>query len=515
MDLSLPIDVLAVLNHLQSNGFEAYVVGGAVRDLFLSKETPTDWDFTTNATPDQIQALFENSFYENEFGMVGVDRNHVREQFGLPLLDFSQQDNKQYNQVIQVEEATKIHESLTTHNSKLITQNGKKDHVFEITTFRSDGVYSDFRRPTQVTWGETLEGDLRRRDFTINSIAIHVDFQEATYEELIKSSTKENIILSKQSMKLIDPYGGLVDLTKQHIRTVGPASDRFKEDALRMLRAIRFAVQLHFTLDQEILSAIKQHHELITHVSWERIRDELLKMLSTDHPAKAIEYLDTTGLLAHILPELLQAKGVEQAGHHTTDVWTHSIDALRECPSRDPIVRLATLVHDIAKPQTFRRTKNNITFYNHEVIGARVAKNIALRLRLSKHDTQRMFLLVRYHMFHYQPKMTDAAIRRFMRKIGLENVNDVLDLRIADRLGSGSRETSWRLEEMKQRMLSQLHQPFSVTDLAINGHDLMEELKLKPGPQLGIILKQLCELVIENPKMNNKEKLIEGAKKLI
>lgn len=511
MDLRLPIDVVAVLHQLQTNGYEAYIVGGAVRDLFLSKEIPTDWDFTTNATPTQIQAFFPESFYENDFGTVGIDRKHIREQFSLPELKSDEEKSGAYNQVINLDEATKIHESLKNDKRQLVQQEPSKE-VFEITTFRSDGSYTDFRRPDHVTWGQTLEEDLRRRDFTINAMAIFVDFQEFDFKTIEK---EETIKIPEKSIQLIDPFGGASDLAKHHIRTVGKATDRFQEDALRMLRAIRFAVQLHFYLDDEVLIAIKKNNQLIQHVSWERIRDEFLKMLASDHPAKSIEFLDETGLLPFILPEVMEMKGVQQGGHHTTDVWVHSIDALRECPSKDPIVRLATLLHDIAKPQTFQRTKNGITFYNHEVIGARVAKKIAERLRLSKRDIQRIFLLVRHHMFYYQPTITDAAIRRFMRKIGLENINDVLDVRIGDRLGSGSKETSWRLEEMKERMLSQLHQPFSISDLAIDGNDLMKELNLKPGPILGKLLKHLFELVLDNPDKNNKEKLLEEAKKYI
>lgn len=511
MNLKLPVDVVAVLQQLQSNGFEAYIVGGAIRDLFLSKEVPTDWDFTTNATPVQIQALFTESFYENEFGTVGIDRQHVREQFSLPALSSEHAEKTSYNQVIQVEEATKMHESLQSSKEQVASSKlHSEKQVFEITTFRSDGTYSDARRPDQVTWGQTLEEDLRRRDFTINAMAIFVDFKEFDY-----AKTSDIVEIQEKHVQLVDPFNGLVDMHKHHIRTVGKASDRFQEDALRMLRAIRFAVQLHFQLDPEVLTAVKKYSPLIQRISWERIRDEFLKMLASDHPAKAVEYLDETGLLQYILPELVAAQGVEQGGHHTTNVWTHSIDALRECPSKDPIVRLATLLHDIAKPQTFQRTKTTITFYNHEVIGARVAKKIADRLKLSKQDAQRIFLLVRHHMFYYQPNMSDAAIRRFMKKVGLENINDILDVRIGDRLGSGARETSWRLEEMKDRMLSQLHQPFSITDLEINGTEIMEELSLKPGPILGKILHELFERVLEEPELNEKEKLIELARDYI
>ena len=187
---------------------------------------------------------------------------------------------------------------------------------------------------------------------------------------------------------------------------------------------------------------------------------------------------------------------------------------MRYCPSTDPVVRLATLLHDIAKPQTQAITPETITFYNHEVVGARTARSIAQRLRLSKKDVDRIFTLVRFHMFYYQPHNTDASIRRFMRKVGLANIDDILDLREGDRLGSGARKTSWRLEEMKQRMMEQLHQPLDVTDLALNGHDLMTELELKPGPEIGRILNSLFELVLDQPELNQRQSLLQEARTL-
>lgn len=512
MTIQIPNDVRAVLSALQKAGFKAYLVGGAVRDLLMHPENkPTDWDFTTDATPEEVLALFSESFYENEFGTVAVSRNHLREQFGLPAeekelsnAENTRQAENSTQKVIDLESAGKIHKSLLSQPTPLmdtgsvqradqpqITNHLQQKQIFEITTFRSDGVYKDFRRPEQVTWGKIIEDDLQRRDFTINAMAIQVSDMDHT---------------------LIDPHHGQADITAAMIRTVGDPASRFQEDALRMLRAIRLSVQLNFAIDEATWDAIIQHAGLIQHVSWERIRDEFLKMLASDFPREAIELLDQSNLLCFILPELLEAKGVEQGGHHTTDVWTHSLDALGSTPSRDPVVRLATLLHDIAKPQTFDRQHGTITFYNHEIIGARVAKNIAERLKLSKHDSQRIFLLVRHHMFYYQPENTDAAIRRFMRQVGLENINDIIDLRIGDRLGSGARETSWRFEEMKQRMQEQLHQPFAVTDLAIDGNDLMREFKLKPGPHIGKILHTLFEQVLENPELNTKAALLEKAK---
>jgi len=206
---------------------------------------------------------------------------------------------------------------------------------------------------------------------------------------------------------------------------------------------------------------------------------------------------------------------MQQRGHHVSDVWTHSLDALRHCPSSDPIVRLATLLHDIGKPLTYKEENESITFYNHDIVGSRIASKIARRLRLTNKDVQRIFTLVRYHMFHYQPNHSDASIRRFIRRVGFENIDDILDLREGDRLGSGAKKTSWRLEEMKERIIEQLNQPMGLDDLNINGHDLMQELQLKPGPILGQILDKLLEKVLENPDLNEKEKLIAEAKNIL
>jgi putative nucleotidyltransferase with HDIG domain len=320
------------------------------------------------------------------------------------------------------------------------------------------------------------------------------------------------IEVTPEHYTLHDPHSGEQDLANQLIKTVGDPHRRFQEDALRMLRAIRFSVQLNMRIEAETYHALQTHHELLSHISLERIRDEFLKMLVSNYPKEAIELLDETQLLYYIIPELLDAKGVKQGGHHTTDVWTHSLDALAECPSSDPVVKLAALLHDISKPETFALVNSLPTFYNHEILGSRKAKKIAQRLRLSNFDVDRIFILVRHHMFHYQPEHTDAAIRRFMRKVGLENIDDMLDLREGDRLGSGARKTSWRLEEMKERMIEQLHQPMDVTDLAINGTDLMTELQLVPGPVIGKLLHALFEQVLDNPELNTKERLIEKAR---
>lgn len=511
MTISLPIESLFILYVLKKAGFEGYIVGGAVRDL-LQGVPSKDIDLTTNATPEQINELFPESFYENQFGTVSITRTHTREQAGLPILSEQTLEDRQL--AVDPFTATKLHSSLSI-KTPVSAYKKTQEPLYEITTYRSDGVYSDHRRPETVTWGTSLEEDLKRRDFTINAMALSVTNEKL--QELFETATPPNeVTLTESEYQLIDPHNGLQDLNWKLVKSVGPAAQRFQEDALRMLRAIRFAVQLGFTIDPEIVTAIKQHAELLRHISGERIRDEFFKMLLSDRPKQAILLLDQTGLLAIFLPELVATKNVQQGGHHTTDVWTHSIDALEASPSHDPVVKLATLLHDIDKPATFNKTsEGNITFYNHEVVGARTARIIGERLKLSRKDLDRIFLLVRFHMFHYQADHTDAAIRRFMRKVGLENLNDMLDLREADRLGSGAKKTSWRLEEMKQRMIEQLNQPFDVTDLAVNGTDLMKELDIPPSPMIGHILHQLLEEVLENPELNTKETLVQRAREII
>ncbi|MCA9370253.1 HDIG domain-containing protein, partial [Candidatus Woesebacteria bacterium] len=465
MKIVFPTAVLQVISLLQEAGFEAYVVGGAVRDVVLSEAQGVvkDFDITTDATPEEIQAVFPESFYENTFGTVSVTLEHLAEQLGVPVPEMSKQEQHE-DVFLTRSQIGKVHVSLKQAGepAQIISKEPLLKPI-EITTFRSDGAYSDGRRPDSVVWGHTLGEDLERRDFTINAMALAVPQAKQWLKQTAELLTL--ITLEKDAVVLYDPFDGLDDLATHTIRCVGEPNLRFGEDALRMLRAIRFSVQLNMQIERATYDAIAANHQLTAKMSWERIRDEFLKMLSSPFPKEAIELLDETGLLQYIMPELLAGKGCSQGGHHTTDVWTHSLDALAECPSPDPIVRLATLLHDIGKPQTRRQVGNTITFYNHEIVGARMAKTIARRLALSKRDAERVYVLVRHHMFYYQTENTDASIRRFMRTVGLANINDILALREGDRLGSGARKTSWRLEEMKERMLEQLNQPFAVTDL--------------------------------------------------
>ncbi|NMC36179.1 HD domain-containing protein [Candidatus Beckwithbacteria bacterium] len=455
MNLQVPVLVEKVLNYLQEHNFEIYIVGGSVRDVLLDKQVK-DWDFTTNAKPEQLQELFPESFYDNGFGTVGVTVEELIAQFSLQNYEFAK-------------------EGLELGD------------VFEITTYRTEGTYSDFRRPDEVAWGETIEDDLKRRDFTINALAL----------------SKKN-----GEFELIDLFGGQEDLKQKQIKAVGDPKLRFSEDALRMLRAVRLAAQLGFLIEANTLSAIKDNAPLLKHISGERIRDELLKMLVAPYFTDGMKLMLATGLLHYVLPEMEETVGVEQAGHHTKDVWHHSLDAAAACPSPDPIIRLATLIHDSGKAKAYRKQNGKITFYGHEVVSGRLAKKIGERLHLSNRDKERLFILVRYHMFAYNPEMTDAAIRRFIRKIGLENINDMMMLRIGDRVGGGSRQTSWRLRELQQRIGQVLYTPMQIKDLKVSGHDVMEILGISGGPKVGEILNILFEEVMENSNKNDRDYLL-------
>ena len=451
MKLPLPKEVKAVMEKVKKAGFEVYIVGGCVRDMLLGIETK-DWDFTTNGAPSQIQKLFPDSFYDNKFGTVGI-----------PI------------------------KQLTTHNSQPTT-------IYEITTFRSEFGYSDHRHPDKIAWGKTLEEDLQRRDFTINAMAYDGD-------------------------QLIDLYDGKTDLNKRLIKAVGDPNLRFQEDSLRLMRAIRIATELRFVIDENTFAAIKQNAHLLSKISTERIRDELLKILKSNYPADGIKLLRNSGLLSLILPELEKCFGVEQKSpkrHHLYDVGTHLLLSLKHCPSKDPIVRLATLLHDTGKPVTFNKGVDGIiTFYNHEIISASIVRNVSERLHLSKYDKDKLVRLVRFHQFTVDERQTDKALRRFIKNVGIENLNDMLDLRVGDRLGGGARETSWRLELFKKRLLEVQKQPFTVTDLKADGHDIMKIYNIGPGPLVGAVLNMLFNDVVEGKIKNERELLLKRVEKLI
>lgn len=451
----IPNNILDVYNKIQSAGFEVYFVGGCVRNL-LMKIPVKDWDLTTNTTPEELLKIFPSGFYDNQFGTVGVP-----------------------------------------------VETGKKP--LEITTFRTEKNYTDRRRPETVEWGKTIEEDLSRRDFTINAIALRL----TTFAQGKPSK-----------YEIIDLFGGQQDIEKKIIRAVGDPQKRFKEDALRLMRGVRIATQLSFTIDEKTWNAILEDAELLSAISRERIRDELLMILASDFPYEGVMLLKNANLLQYIIPELLEGVGVSQerpGRHHKTDVFTHNIMSLKHCASKDPIVRFAALIHDIAKPRVQTLDKQGLViFHNHEIISAKMAYEICDRLRFSKKERGRVINLIRWHMFTVDEKITDAAIRRFIRRVGVENVKDMIDLRIGDRLGGGTqRAESWRLKLFKKRIEEQLQPaPFSINDLAVDGNDVMQILNIKPGPIIGKILQKLFEEVDEDLEKNNREYLEKRVKEL-
>ena len=447
LEKKIPLQISKVFQKFQKAGYEIYMIGAGSRNLLTGKEIVNP-DFTTNATPAEIQKLYPQSFYDNKFGTVGI---------------------------------------------KIDNQ------IYEITTYRQEWGYSDRRHPDKILFGKRLEDDLPRREFTISAIAI--------------GPGKE-----KKGLEIIDLFKGQEDLKKKIIRAIGNPEERFTEDALRLMRAIRFSTQLGFTIEEKTFQAIKDSTKLINEIADERVREELIRILKTDHPADGMMLLKNSGLLEEILPELEKAFAVPQKSpgrHHLYDVGTHSLMSLKHCPSEDPIVRLAVLIHDLGKVATFKKLENGtITFYNHEVVSTSIARNFAQKYRFSKKDREKLVTLVRWHQFTVDERQTDSAIRRFIRHVGKENLKHILDLRVGDRLGGGARETSWRLEKFKQRLIEVQKQPFSVTDLKVSGHEVMKALGIQSGPQVGRILNKIFKEVVEEGLTNEKKSLLKRVKEV-
>jgi len=472
MDYSvIPSPVLSVLDTLKKHGYQWHIVGGCVRDIFLGRE-PKDWDVTTDAKPEEVLGLFPDSFYENDFGTVGV-------------------------------KVTPFH------------KDGRPDRehdVIEVTTYRMESEYSDRRRPDQVSFVSSLPEDLSRRDFTMNAIALEVIGSE--------SSSPED-----RTIDIIDPFHGQEDIRRKLIRTVGNPEQRFGEDALRMMRAIRLYAELrepgiegpeNWRIEGPTLEAAKKHAELLSHVSRERVRDEFSRIILSGSPSEGVELLRTTGLLRDIIPELEEGVGVGQNLHHTYEVYEHNLLALRTCPSRKLEVRLASLLHDIGKPKTKRGEGYRSTFHNHDHVGARMTRDILRRLRYPVSVVDKATLLVDNHLFYYNVgEVTEASVRRLIRRVGLENMKDLMDVRIADRLGSGvPKAKPYKLRHLEYMIEKVSHDPVSVKMLAINGTDLIKSLGLKPGPKIGAILDVLLSEVIEDPSLNLRETLLSRAEAL-
>jgi len=436
----LPGAVLHLLDTLWKGGHAAYVVGGCLRDALLGRE-PADWDLTTDAPPERIAALFPRSLYENRFGTVVV-----------------RHDGAQY----------------------------------EITAFRRDVSYSDFRHPDAVEFGESIEEDLARRDFTVNAMAWGARPGEKP--------------------TFVDPHAGREDLTLRLLRAVGDPDRRFEEDALRMVRAVRLAARLDFAIEPGTLAAIRRNAPLVAHLSGERILVELTKLLAAERPSVGLRPLADSGLLAVLAPELDRQRGLAQNKIEGEDLWDHTVRTV-DAAACEPILRMAALLHDIGKPDTLADGH----FHNHEVVGAQMARAYLAQLHAGRELQDGVSHLIANHMFAYQPAWSDAAVRRFVRKARPEWVRSLLALRAADNQGSGQPADAGDLAELSRRIEAELAAKVVLdrNQLAVDGSDLIAELNLSPGRLLGVLLDELTERVIVEPKLNERATLVQLAQELI
>lgn len=448
-------DILKKMNEIfVQHGYKAYLVGGAVRDMLMGKE-PHDWDVTTDATPEQVMSIFRKVI------PTGI-----------------------------------AHGTVTVHFMK---------NEIEVTTFRTESDYSDGRHPDKVEYTGNIEEDLSRRDFTINAIASYLGDGTIT-----------------------DPFHGRDDIKRKVIRTVGNPLERFSEDGLRPVRAVRFSAQLGFEIERETLKAISEPEILkkTSGISLERFRDELLKLMKAEKPSAGLKLMEDSGILDIFIPEFKKCRGCIQGdfrGYHQFDVLDHLFYACDGAPASKQNVRLAALFHDIGKPDVKRVIPtpqgDQFTFYNHEAKSQQITKEILFRLKFSNAEITNICHLVVNHMFNYTQDWTDAAVRRFLAKIQAENLEDLYDLRLADIYGMNNApvrgqdsRTIALLNELKDRISKETEKNsvLSLKQLAVNGKDLMKN-GISAGKDLGFVLNQLLETVLEDPSQNEKEQLIKIA----
>lgn len=442
MKFRIPEEIESIGAALRASDYEAYLVGGCVRDLILGIE-PKDWDIATNARPEEIQKLFPDSVYENQFGTVAVKTE--------------------------------------SEDPKL--------KIVEITTFRLEGKYSDKRHPDEIKFAKTVEEDLSRRDFTVNAMAVNL----------------------AGGGEIVDPYGGGEDLKNKILRTVGKPEERFTEDALRLMRAVRFATEFDLQIEFETRRAILKHAGLLETIAKERVRDELIKILMTPRAAQGIILLEELDLLRYVIPELREGLGVGQNKHHIYTVFEHNVRALDYTARKNYslLVRMSSLLHDVGKPKVKAGDGPDSTFYNHEVVGAKMTLKVMDELRFPKDFTEKVAHLVRHHLFYYNvDEVTPAGVRRFLTRVGPENIDDLFKVREADRIGSGvPKAFPYKLRHLQFMLEKVKNDPISPKMLKVSGEDVMEIAQIQPGPKVGHILNILLEEIIEDPKLNEKPML--------
>jgi len=439
---------MTILETLWGAGHAAYVVGGSVRDVLLGRPTG-DWDLATSALPEVTAGLFATTRYENRFGTVAVASAD-------PSID-----------------------------------------DVEITTFRSDHDYADFRRPHRIEFTDDLVLDLARRDVTVNAIAWGAEGGGPS---------------TRSATRLVDPFAGRADISRRVLRAVGEPGDRFAEDALRMLRVIRFAATLGFAIEPRTLKAIGSNAELVRHLSGERIAMELRALLAAPRPSVGLRLLADTGILASVSPELAAQPGIPQNKIEGEDLWDHTLRAVDGATTDPPYIRMAALVHDIGKPSTMADGR----FLGHDAAGAEIAGAFLDRLHWPRDERDRIVHIVRQHMYGYVSSWSDAAVRRFIVKVGPEALDDLFLLREADNVGSGRPRDGGGLAEIRARVAEQLAAGIVLdrSDLDIDGEVLMDELELAPSPRLGWILDTLVERAVADPTINRRDRLLALARSL-
>lgn len=441
MNIDIPNKVKFIIDKFYENNYEAFMVGGCIRDSLLLKE-PKDYDIATSASPTVTESLFDKTI------PTGIKHGTI-----TVLID---------------------------------------TEPFEVTTYRVEGEYKDNRRPDEISFVTDIKDDLSRRDFTINAFAYN----------------------SKEGLK--DYFNGLEDLKNKIIRTVGNSDKRFNEDALRIMRAIRFAAQLDFDIEEMTLDGIKKNKELLRNISAERIRDELCKLLLSDNPRRGLILLKDCGILNIIIPELLPLIGFDQKNkYHHEDIFNHTLSVVENTPN-DLILRLSALFHDIGKPDCFFIDDDgNGRFFGHNTRSEEIARNILNRLRFDNKTIKSVCILIREHM-NVLDNASNLAIKRLINRVSKENIYSLLKLQKADILSLKDPNIAlYKVSDMKNKIDNIINSdtPLTVKDLDIDGEKLINELKIKPGKLIGDILNYLLELVLKNPELNNYHSLLIEAKK--